>query len=333
MEKGNLTIIRLEQIHYNKYYNYIRQSYNKQPKYMGPVDTIAQWFFQNYDYNNNIGNNENEVTIYIYGDIHTPTTIPVKPPHLSVEFKYYDITTGRNITTGRIHLIPNPDGTFYNDINNSNTYFGNNHIISLEEKAYKTLPIHIRRHIMQNPGKYPEYSHVLLSKRIDILQSYKNKINLDPEEIKLMLTIIRIYNHIKQNPPKSENNYHELIAWDKFVQLYYTDFTNLNKIAPNIGIKKSNNDIDYDSELAQKQAELYYDEYNNTWTKSFWLIYYTYLISYRKFYNLKGGTEGKDKELTLNFNRKKDKFSTFIYKQYKYLDENVSLEKFQFWGY
>jgi len=216
---------------------------------------------------------------------------------------------------------------------NFNTNFGSNNIISLEEKAYKTLPIDIRRHIIQNPQKYPEYSQVLSSKRIDILQSYKNKINLDPKEIKLMLTIIRIYYHINRTPPKSKNKYHELIAWDEFVQLYYTDFTNLNKIAPNIGIKQSNNDIGYDSELAQEKAELYYDEYNLTWTKSFWLIYYTYLISYRKRYNLKGGIQGKDKEFTLNFNPKKDKFSTFIYKQYKYLDENVSLKTFQSWGY
>tara|TARA_B110000037_G_scaffold204583_1_gene248673 strand:- start:305 stop:1207 length:903 start_codon:yes stop_codon:yes gene_type:complete len=300
MEKGNLTIIRLEQIHYNKYYNYIRQSFNQQQKYMGPVDNIANWFFQNYDYNNNIGNNENEVTIYIYGDIHTPTTIPVKPPHLSVEFKYYDITTGTNINTGRIHLIQNPDGSFYKDINNFNTNFGTkNNIISLEEKAYKTLPIHIKRHIMQNPEKFPEYSQVLLSKRIDILQSYKNKINLDPEEIKLMLTIIRIYNHIKQNPPKSENNYHELIAWDDFVKLYYPNFINLDSIP---------DDVDY-------------GDYQDTWNKSFWLVYYTYLISYRKFYNLKNGIQ--ENSVTLNFNRKKEKFSTFIYKQYKYLDENV----------
>ena len=66
--------------------------------------------------------------------------------------------------------------------------------MSLEEKAYKALPISIRRYIMTNPEKYPEYSQVLLNKRRDILKKNKNKINLDPNEIKLMLTIVRIYN-------------------------------------------------------------------------------------------------------------------------------------------
>ena len=190
-----------------------------------------------------------------------------------------------------------------------NTNFGSNNITSLEEKAYKTLPIHIRRHIMQNPEKYPEYSTVLLSKRIDILQSYKNKINLDPEEIKFMLTIIRIYNHIKKTPPRNINKNHVHTSWDDFVKLYYPNFINLDS---------NPDDVDY-------------SDYQDTWNKSFWLVYYTYLISYRKFYNLKNGIQ--ENSVTLNFNRKKEKFSTFIYKQYKYLDENVSLEKFQLWGY
>jgi len=181
--------------------------------------------------------------------------------------------------------------------------------MSLEEKAYKALPISIRRYIMTNPEKYPEYSQVLLNNRRNILKKNKNKINLDPNEIKLMLTIVRIYNHIKENPPIGNIYSHALNSWNKFIKLYYPDFKNLDDIDPNFD----------------------YDEYQETWTKSFWLVYYTYLISYRNYYNLKAGIQ--EKEYTLYYNRKKDNFSMYIYTQYKYLNQNVSLEKFQFWGY
>lgn len=181
--------------------------------------------------------------------------------------------------------------------------------MSLEEKAYKALPLSIRQHIMTHPDEFPEYSQVLMSKRNDLLGKYKNRINLDPNEIKLMLTIIKIYNYIKNDPPTGNSIYNELNSWNKFIKVYDPNFINLNDI---------NNDLDY-------------DEYLDILPKSFWLTYYTYLISYRKYYNLKEGIQ--EKELTLKFNRKKDKFSTFIYKQYKYLDENMSLDALQYWGY
>jgi len=173
--------------------------------------------------------------------------------------------------------------------------------MSLEELAYKALPISIRRYIMTNPEKYPEYSQVLLNKRSDILKKNKNKINLDPTEIKLMLTIVRIYNHIKEKPPIGNRHSHTSNSWNQ----YHPDFKNLD-------------DIDY-------------DEYQDTWTKSFWLVYYTYSISYNNYYNLKDGIQ--EKEYTLYYNRKKDDFSRYIYTQYKYLNQNVSLGKFQLWGY
>jgi len=182
--------------------------------------------------------------------------------------------------------------------------------MSLEEKAYKALPLSIRQHIMTNPDKFPEYSQVLMSKRNDLLVKYKNRINLDPNDIKLMLIIIKIYNFIIKNSPTGNSRYHELNTWNKFIKIYKPDFKNLDDVDENFD----------------------YDEYQETWTKSFWLTYYTFLISYRKYYNLKD-SKNKEKELTLKFNRKKDKFSTFIYKQYKYLDENMSLEEFQYWGY
>ena len=74
-----------------------------------------------------------------------------------------------------------------------------------------------------------------------------------------------------------------------------------------------------------------YGEYQDTWTKSFWLVYYTYLISYRKFYNLENGIQ--ENSVTLNFDRETQNFSNFIYKQYKYLDEKITLYTFQDWGY
>ena len=182
--------------------------------------------------------------------------------------------------------------------------------MSLEEIAYKALPISIRRYIMTNPEKYPEYSQVLLNKRSDILKKNKNKINLNPNEIKLMLTIVRIYNHIKENPPIRNTWEHSSDSWNKFVKLYYPDFINLDDI---------NEYFDY-------------DEYQETWTKSFWLVYYTYSISYRNYYNLKI-LDIQEKKYTLDYDRKKDNFSRYIYTQYKYLNENVSLGRFQFWGY
>ena len=180
-------------------------------------------------------------------------------------------------------------------------------ISSLEEKAYYALPIEQRRYILNNSTDFPEYSLILLNKRHNILQSYKNKINLDPEEIKLMLTIIRIYNHIKQHPPIENDSI--LNSWDDFVKLYYPNFINLDSIP---------DDVDY-------------GEYQDTWTKSFWLVYYTYLISYRKFYNLENGIQ--ENSVTLNFDRETQNFSNFIYKQYKYLDEKITLYTFQDWGY
>ena len=182
--------------------------------------------------------------------------------------------------------------------------------MTLEEKAYKALPLSIRQHIMTNPDKFPEYSQVLMSKRNDLLGKYKNRINLDPNEIKLMLTIIKIYNYIKNDPPTGNVRFHELSSWNKFIKVYDPNFINLNDI---------NSDLDY-------------DEYLDRLPKSFWLTYYTYLISYRKYYKLKDD-KTQEKEFILEFNRKKDKFSTFIYKQYKYLDENMSLDALQYLGY
>jgi len=176
-------------------------------------------------------------------------------------------------------------------------------MITLQERAYKALPLSIRRYIMNNPEKYPEYSHVLLNKRYDLLKKYKNKINLNPNEIRLMLTIVKIYDFIIKNPPVGSSNYHTINSWEKFYKIYDV-----------------NNEFDYET-------------YEGRWPKSFWLLYYTYLISYRKYYNLEEGTPGKDKEYALPFNRIKDNFSTFIYKQYKHLDKNVTLEKFEHWGY
>ena len=140
--------------------------------------------------------------------------------------------------------------------------------------------------------------------RSELLKSYKNKINLNPDEIRLMLTIVRIYDFIIKNPPIGSSKYHALNAWERFYRIY--------------------------------------DKYLETLTKSFWLMHYTFLISYRKYYNLKDGIQEKElslkdgiqeKELILKFNRKKDKFSTFIYEQYKHLDKNVTLEELDYWGY
>ena len=72
-------------------------------------------------------------------------------------------------------------------------------------------------------------------------------------------------------------------------------------------------------------------EWVELWPKYMFLIYYTYMISYEQWYNLKEDIQLKD--YILPFNRKKDKLIDYIYKTYHHFDKSITLEQFRFFGY
>lgn len=173
---------------------------------------------------------------------------------------------------------------------------------SLQQLTYKQLPISIKKTILQNEKNYPEYNIVFTQLNKDILSSYKTRVNLNKKDITLMSILLTVYYHIKSHPPslyikKSMKQFRNPVnrAWDNFMRTNYPFY----------------DDFMYDERF---------------WPKFMFLLYYTYIYSYIAFYNL----FQRDFFIDIpKFNRKKEKFISYIYLLYKYLDKNVTLNKFR----
>lgn len=177
---------------------------------------------------------------------------------------------------------------------------------NLQELIYKQLPQSIKKTIITNKESYPEYNEVVLRLNNDILSSFKTKVNLSKKDITLMSILLTVYYHIKNNPPskfimkKNKKDINVKIkAWFNFMEKNYPFYEELEE------------DVD-------------------KWPKFMFLLYYCYKISYSNFYNLKHSPFIIDIPI---FDRKKMKFISYIYNLYKYLDENVTIQQFRYWGY
>ena len=177
---------------------------------------------------------------------------------------------------------------------------------SLQKTIYKTLPQGIKIEITNNPDKYPEYNQVVDRLNKEMIQEkaskIKSKVKLTKNKLALMSVLLSIYYHIKSYPPEKypNTNFKEIMAWRDFSSMSYPQY----------------------------EAEI---EYVELWPKYMFLIYYTYLISYEKWYNLK--LETQIAPYVLPFNRTTDKLIDYIYKTYHHLDKNVSLNLFRHFGY
>ena len=181
---------------------------------------------------------------------------------------------------------------------------------SLQKTIYKTLPRGIKMEIINNPDKYPEYQEVIKKLNTEILKEkatkIKDKLKLTKNNLALMSVLISIYYHIKSNPPEyfKDSKFKGLHAFNEFSYI----------ISP----------------LYQEQIE-----YTDLWPKYMYLIYYTYKISYQKWYNIRNfrNLDNIIIDNILKFNRKKDKLIDYIYKTYHHLDKNITLEQFRDAGY
>lgn len=177
---------------------------------------------------------------------------------------------------------------------------------SLQQIIYEQLPRSTKETIMANGVTYPEYNEVISRINKDFLSNFKTKVNLTKKEIILASILLSIYYHIKNHPPelfiqkKNKKDINPSIeAWFDFINNNYSFY---NDVEDNI-------------------------EY---WPKFMFLLYHTYNISYKAFYNLRSSP------FIINipkFNRKTTKFITFIFNTYKYLDNNLTLKILRDWGY
>ena len=177
---------------------------------------------------------------------------------------------------------------------------------TLQKTIYKTLPQGIKMEIINNPEKYPEYSQVVDRLNSEMLKEsiskVKDKLKLTKNRLALMNVFLSIYYHIKSHPPETlEARYSKQIAaWDNFSEISYPH---------------------YEEEIDNVEF----------WPKYMFLIYYTYIVAYEQFYNLKLNISVSD--YILPFDRKKDKLIDYIYKTYHNFDKNITLDKFRWIGY
>ena len=177
---------------------------------------------------------------------------------------------------------------------------------SLQEIVYKQLPRSIKKTIVTQKETYPEYNEVVSRLNNDILSRFKTKVKLTKTEIALTSILLSVYYHIKNNPPefylkkKNKKNKNPVIsAWDDFTSKNYPFYDDVD------------DDID-------------------RWPKFMFLLYHTYKLSYRGWYNLEAYPE------LINipkFDRITTRFISYIYSTYKYLDRNTTLSELRDWGY
>lgn len=168
---------------------------------------------------------------------------------------------------------------------------------SLQMKVFKFLPYPIRQEIVNNPDKYPEYSSVISLLQEEFLRTFNVKLN--SKSIRLVNLIIRVHNHIKENPPR--RNYRTLQAWYNFSDVNYPIY------------RRTENMLD-------------------KWPKFMFLLFHTYIISYRHWYNL------QQKPFILYIypfsgSRTNRDFIRHMFNLYKYIDKNTTLQELRDYGY
>jgi hypothetical protein len=172
---------------------------------------------------------------------------------------------------------------------------------NLQELIYKQLPQSVKSEIYNNPEEHPEYNYVISELNKNLLSSYKSKVKLTKKDIILMSILLNVYYHIKKHPPRKKKSINYTVkAWLDFMRTNYP----------------------------------FYDEDNiDKWTKFMWVLYNTYKISYREYYNLKQVEFLVNDQLIPRYNGEKQKFISYIYFIYKYLDKTFTKEDLDYMGY
>ena len=170
---------------------------------------------------------------------------------------------------------------------------------SLQHMIYRKLPPDIKKEIITNPNSYPEYADVIHRLNQESLAQIasKNRDKIRFRLVELMRVLSSISHHIK-----SHGNMKSIDAWDDF-------------------------SLDYPEYLEF--------EYVGKWPKYMLLIYYTYQICYKKWYNLQdypGCTDIQLEKYVLPLN-KNDELINYIYRTYHHLNRNISLAEFRDYGY
>jgi len=177
---------------------------------------------------------------------------------------------------------------------------------SLQELAYQQIPRSIIKTIVTQQETYPEYYEVISRLNNVILSRFRTKVTLTKSEIILISILLTVYYHIKNHPP------------EKYIGKQ-------NKKDINVTLRAWH-------DFTSDNYPFYDDVQDNVdrWPQFMFLLYHTYKISYRAWYNLEASP------FIINipkFNRKKTKFLSYIYIIYKYLNSNTTLSELRDWGY
>ena len=204
-------------------------------------------------------------------------------------------------------------------------------VLTAQQEAYKKLSFDAKKEILRNPGKYPVYAPIIAKVRREMMEvlfasTIRPKLKLTtgwsiprvaqfgdewsplPKGLKLINILQAIYDHIISYPPYPNHSVEDSDDGDvNYTINAWADFSNTN----------------YPE----------YDRFINKvikWPKFMFLIYYTYKVSYIKYYNLEPELQIKDYELPFN---RHTNLMTYIYKTFNHLNESISLEDFRYYGY
>jgi hypothetical protein len=183
---------------------------------------------------------------------------------------------------------------------------------TLPQIIYNYLPYHLKIDIHKDPDKYKELASVINNLHTEMMEVHAKKIRpklkLTTRGLKLINILQGIYNHIISHPPYPNHSGEDLDDGDvNYTLNAWDDFS-------------STNYPEYDL----------FEEKVIKWPKFLFLIYYTYKMSYRKYYNLDQGPTMRDYELPFNLH---NNLMTYIYKTFNHLNESISLKDFRYYGY
>ena len=181
---------------------------------------------------------------------------------------------------------------------------------SLQELAYQQIPRSIIKTIVTQQETYPEYYEVISRLNNVILSRFRTKVTLTKSEIILISILLTVYYHIKNHPP------------EKYIEKIDKKTKKKNPVTRALNDFISNN------------YPLYDDFDIDSWPKLMFLLYHTYTLSYRAWYNYRppSGLPPAGVRNIPEFKRKKTKFLSYIYIIYKYLDKETTLSQLRDFG-
>ena len=233
---------------------------------------------------------------------------------------------------------------------------GNENVPTLKQIIYNKLPFDAKKEIRNNPDRYPVFSDIIDSLHREMMEVHAKKIRPKlklttgwsiprvaqfgdewsplPKGLKLINILQAIYDHIISHPPLPSN-------WEIIYDDVKGDYYYFNSDTEEVSWDRPMDDpaaeaINYTLNAWDDFSNTNYPEYDRfeekviKWPKFMFLIYYTYKMSYRKYYNLVPGPTMRDYELPFNLH---NNLMTYIYKTFNHLNESISLKEFHDFGY